>query len=210
MGIICAPLTEIVDIPNSTCIEGFGQVQKIAFQSVFDSAGAKNAFTTLAPPTALASWTTFLTATDLTKVQVTPYLQAPTAEAGAARTFGGGNDTVDGIEIILGSEPSSFEAMIHRTEQDIISALKQYMNYPNMGVIMFDEKGDILMQVDSIDTPTEYYPIPISALFVGDKKLGNYAEPDMNQIMFKMKPNWSDTTKVLRPTDFNPLTDLAN
>ena len=47
-------------------------------------------------------WTPLLSAADSTKIVVSPYIQAPTAEAGAARTFGGGNETLGGVEEIIG------------------------------------------------------------------------------------------------------------
>jgi hypothetical protein len=45
-----------------------------------------------------------MSAADSTKIVISPYIQAPNVEAGAARTFGGGNETLGGVEQIIGRE----------------------------------------------------------------------------------------------------------
>lgn len=98
------------DIPAVNCAESFGQIQKVAFQRLTKENGTKNGFTTEKAITSLASWASLLTAGDSTKVVVSPYIQAPTNEAGAARTFGGGNETLGGVEEIIGREPNRSRA----------------------------------------------------------------------------------------------------
>lgn len=207
MGLICANDGVIDNVPlNDDCREALAQIQKAVFQKVFSTGTTKNA---IADPTLLASWTPLLSAVDNTKVVQTPYLNAPVSEAGEARVFGGGNETRNGIEIIIGSDPSSFEAMFYDQKQNTIEALKTYREKSNVGVWLVDENGDIGCLADDLDTPTTYFPIPIQSFFVGDKKFGNYDEPDMNAIMWKFAQNWSDKFTVIRPTDFNALTDLV-
>ena len=55
-------------------------------------------------------------------------------------------------------------------------------------------------------------PIPIGKLFVGDKKLGGFEEPDSNTIEWSFFPNWSDKFYIIKreTLDFNPLTDWVN
>lgn len=207
MGLICASDGEIEDVPlNDDCREALAQIQKAVIQKVFSAGNTKN---TIVDPTLLASWTPLLAAADNTKVVQTPYLNAPESEAGEARVFGGGNETRGGVELIIGSEPSSFEAMMYDQKQNTIQALKSYKEKSNVGVWLVDESGDIGCLTDDIDTPTTYFPIPIQSFFVGDKKFGNYDEPDMNKIMWQMAADWSDKFIVVRPADFNALTDLV-
>ena len=104
----CPAGAALPNIPAITCPESFGQVQKVAFQRLTKDDGSKNSFTSEKAITALASWTPLLSAADSTKIVVSPYIQAPTAEAGAARTFGGGNETLGGVEEIIGREPTPF------------------------------------------------------------------------------------------------------
>lgn len=205
----CPAGAALADIPISECPESFGQVQKVIFQRIFSTGSTKNSFVAAtADPKLKASWTPLLAAADGSKVVQSPYIQAPTTEAGAAKTYGGGNETLGGIEIIIGREPTSFTGNILRSTQDTITALKTFM-CETVGVYLVDEFGRIGALVDNRTTPTMYFPIPIQGLFVGDKSLGGLEAPDMNVVSWKFFPNWSDNLVILTPTDFNALTDLA-
>lgn len=198
------------DIPVSNCPESFGQIQKVAFQRLYKSTGEKNSFKTDAGIEKKASWTPLLSADDDTKIVISPYIQAPTAEAGAARTFGGGNETLGGVEEILGREPTPFTGVMRKLPQKIIKALKELQCESwgdNLGVYLFDENGAI-GAIQDAKTATTHYPIPIRSLFIGDKTLGGYEAPDSNNIQWAFLPNWSDDLAIIAPEDFNPLTDL--
>lgn len=206
----CPASTALADIPAVTCIESFGQIQKVAFQRIYSSGTTKNSFTTSASIDKKASWTALLSANDSTKVVVSPYIQAPTSEAGAARTFGGGNETLGGVEEVIGREPTTFSAVLRRIPQSVIKALKELQCESwsdNLGVYLFDDNGNIEALQDET-TPTTYYPIPIRALFIGDKAHGGLEEPDSNAISWTFLPNYSDNLAIVAPDDFNPLTDL--
>lgn len=207
----CPAATVLPNIPNFTCAESFGQIQKVAFQRLHKSTGEKNSFTTTGI-TKEASWTPLLSANDDTKIVVSPYIQAPTAEAGAPRTFGGGNETLGGIEEIIGREPTPFTAVMRKMPQSLIKALKDLQcesDSQNLGVYLFDENGAIGALQDQ-KIATTHYPIPIRSLFIGDKTLGGFEAPDSNAIQWAFLPNWSDDLTIIVPEDFNPLTDLKN
>lgn len=198
------------DIPVSNCPESFGQIQKVAFQRLYKSTGEKNSFKTDAGIEKKASWTPLLSADDDTKIVISPYIQAPTAEAGAARTFGGGNETLGGVEEIVGREPTPFTGVMRKLPQKIIKALKELQCESwgdNLGVYLFDENGAI-GAIQDAKKATTHYPIPIRSLFIGDKTLGGYEAPDSNNIQWAFLPNWSDDLAFIVPEDFNPLTDL--
>lgn len=206
----CLAGTVLPDIPVSNCPESFGQIQKVAFQRLYKSTGEKNSFKTDAGIEKKASWTPLLSADDDTKIVISPYIQAPTAEAGAARTFGGGNETLGGIEEIVGREPTPFTGVMRKLPQKIIKALKELQCESwgdNLGVYLFDENGAI-GAIQDAKTATTHYPIPIRSLFIGDKTLGGYEAPDGNNIQWAFLPNWSDDLAIIVPEDFNPLTDL--
>lgn len=206
----CPAGTALPDIPVSNCPESFGQIQKVAFQRLYKSTGEKNSFKTDAGIEKKASWTPLLSADDDTKIVISPYIQAPTAEAGAARTFGGGNETLGGVEEIVGREPTPFTGVMRKLPQKIIKALKELQCESwadNLGVYLFDENGAI-GAIQDAKTATTHYPIPIRSLFIGDKTLGGYEAPDSNAIQWTFLPNWSDDLAIIVPEDFNPLTDL--
>lgn len=206
----CPAGTALPNIPVSNCPESFGQIQKVAFQRLYKNNGEKNSFTTTEGIGEKASWTSLLSANDDTKIVISPYIQAPTAEAGAARTFGGGNETLGGIEEIVGREPTPFTGVMRKLPQEIIKALKELQCESlgdNLGVYLFDENGAI-GAIQDAKIATIHYPIPIRSLFIGDKTLGGYEAPDSNNIQWVFLPNWSDDLAIIVPDDFNPLTDL--
>lgn len=204
----CPAAASLETIPAVVCTESFGQIQKVAFQRLHNANGEKNKFDTQSAITALASWTPKISAEDSTKIVVSPYIQAPTNEAGAARTFGGGNETLGGVEEIIGREPSPFTGVLRKMPQSVIKAMKSLQceaAVDNLGVYLFDENGRIeaIKGGDNV-----YYPIPIRALFIGDKSHGGLEAPDNNAIQWQFLPNYSDDLVIVVPADFNPLTDL--
>lgn len=199
------------DLDIMDCKESLGQVQKVIFQRIYNTDGSLN---TIASPTAKANYSALLTSKTGDRITVSPYLQGPTTEPGAARTFGGGNQTLGGVEIIIGREPTTFAATMYQESQLTIKQLKSYM-CENVGVYLVDENGNIAgLYPDSIEDGdgSEIAPIPIGKLFIGDKKLGGFEEPDSNTIEWSFFPNWSDNLYILKreELDFNPLTDLVN
>ena len=192
--------TNLPPIPNMTCGIRYGQVQKIAFTRI------GNLFSNSSNPiTDLASWTAFLSAEDSTKIVVTPYVEAPTMEGGDEKTFGGGNATLDGIIMVLGSQPIRMSFALRNYPQAIISALKVLTKIKDLGVFLFNDNGGIIC----LQEGGTYLPIPIRALFVGDLILSGRTQPDRNTMKFSFKSNYSDKLVVVKP-NFSPVNDLAN
>ena len=163
----------------------------------------------------LAAWTAKMALTDGGKAVISPYIQAPSQDGGDARTFGGGNDTLGGIEIVIGRNPSSFSGVMRAVPQSVIKIMKELQceaSGDNLGVFLFDENGNIeaIKKTTAGTTPTvEYLPIPIRSLFIGDKVHGGLEAPDSNAISWSFLPNYSDDLSIVAPDDFNPLTDLV-
>jgi hypothetical protein len=207
----CPAAAALTTIPSAGCPESFGQIQKIAFQRLRKADGTKNSFTSQNSILLKASWTALMAASDGTKIVLSPYVQAPTNEAGSPRTFGGGNETLGGVEMIIGREPTTFSAVIRSVKQDVIKAMKELQceaQADNLGVFLIDENGAVECIKDETTEGT-FYPIPIRSLFVGDKSHGGLEAPDSNAIQFAFLPNYSDDLSIQVPTDFNPLTDLT-
>ena len=207
----CPAATALTTIPAAQCAESFGQIQKIAFQRLRKADGTKNSFTSQNSILLKASWTALMAASDGTKIVLSPYVQAPTNEAGSPRTLGGGNETLGGVEIVIGREPSTFTGVIRSVPQNVIKALKALQceaQADNLGVFLFDENGAIECVQDE-NVATTFYPIPIRSLFIGDKSHGGLEAPDSNAISWTFLPNYSDDLKIVAPSDFNPLTDLV-
>lgn len=207
----CPAAAAIPTIPNVTCPENFGQIQKVAFQRLRKADGTRNSFTTTAAITLKASWTALLSAADGSKVVVTPYINAPADSGGDARMTSGGNDDLGGVPQVLGGNPVQFDGSMRSIPQSVIKAMKTLQceaNAGNLGVFLFDENGKIEAIQDET-TPTTYYPIPIRALFIGSKIHGNFDAKDSNAISWQYPDNYSDDLAIVTPSDFNPLTDLV-
>lgn len=207
----CPAAAAIATIPNVTCPENFGQIQKVAFQRLRKANGVRNSFTTTADIKLKASWTALLSAEDGSKVVVSPYINAPADSGGDARMTSGGNDDLGGIAEVLGGNPVQFDGSLRSVPQSVIKTMKALQceaNAGNLGVFLFDENGKIEAIQDET-TPTTYYPIPIRALFIGSKIHGNFDAKDSNAISWQYPDNYSDDLAIVTPSDFNPLTDLV-
>ena len=213
----CPAASALTTIPAVQCVESFGQIQKVAFMRLKKADGTVNSFVDGSSTgiDKLAAWTAKMALTDGGKVVISPYIQAPTSEAGEARTFGGGNETLGGVEMVIGRNPTAFSGVFRAVPQSIIKVIKELQceaQSDNLGVILFDENGNIeavkgSTVVDTTPTPT-YFPIPIRSLFVSDKTHGGLEAPDSNNISWTFLPNFSDDLAIVAPSDFNPLTDL--
>ena len=202
----CPAGAALPSVPNASCPQDFGQVQKIIFQRIFKTAGTKNSFTQTASIKQLSSWSALFSASDGTKCVITPYVEAPTSDGGDAITFGGGNDTVGGTTKVIGRNPVNMSFVMRQMTQDVIKALKGLQCEDELGVYLVNGDGQILAISSAENT---YTPIPIRSLFISDLKLMGLDNPDENALSFSFLPNWSDDAKVVTP-EFNPLTDLSN
>ena len=213
----CPAATALTTIPAAQCAESFGQIQKVAFMRLKKADGTVNSFVdgSTTGINKKAAWTAKMALTDGGKAVISPYIQAPTQEAGEARTFGGGNETLGGVEIIIGRNPSTFTGVMRAVPQSVIKVMKELQceaQGDNLGVFLFDENGNIeaIKKVTSGTPDTvEYLPIPIRSLFIGDKSHGGLEAPDNNAIQWSFLPNYSDDLAIVAPDDFNPLTDLV-
>lgn len=206
----CPAAAALTTIPNVTCPENFGQIQKVAFQRLYDSSGNRNSIASgTSGITKKATWTALLAANNGTKVVVSPYINAPADSGGDARMTSGGNDDLGGVAEVLGGNPVQFDGSIRSVPQSVIKAMKSLQceaNVGNLGVYLFDENG----KIEAIQETSngDYYPIPIRSLFIGSKIHGNYEAKDSNLISWQYPDNYSDNLTIVTPDDFNPLTDL--
>lgn len=208
----CPPSASLPDIECVKCSERFGQIQKVAFQRVMNDDGTKNKFSAVSgfsEINSLANWQAKMTAADSSKIVISPYIYSPTQESGAARTFGGGNDSLNGVEEIIGREPSTFSASLRNVPQSIAKVLKS-LQCENVGVYLIDGNGNVEALGIVDENNNEWImPIPIKAFFVGDKTHGGIDAPDANVIQWSFVPNYSDSLKIFTIDTFNVLSDLC-
>ena len=209
----CPPPASLPDLECVRCSERFGQIQKVAFQRIVNDDGTKNKFSAVsgfAEINSLANWQARMTANDSTKIVISPYIYSPTQESGAARTFGGGNDSLNGVDEIIGREPSTFSASLRNVPQSIAKVLKT-LQCENVGVYLIDGNGNVEALGIVDENNNEWImPIPIKAFFVGDKTHGGIDAPDANVIQWSFVPNYSDDLKIFTIDTFNVLSDLCS
>lgn len=206
----CSDLTALKDIPTFKCSESFGQIQKIAFQRMRKDDGQPNKFTSSNPIVDLSSWSTLLQASDSTKVVVSPYINNPQQTGGDPITQGGGNDSLDGAEQIIGEQATVLTCVLRGVPQAVAKAMKSLIGQADandLGVFLINGKGMIEAIQDETDTDT-YYPIPLKSLFVGSKMHGGYEAIDFNNMQIAFEPNYSDNLKIIKP-NFNAKTQLV-
>lgn len=213
---------ELPNVPIDNCPEHFGQIQKIVLAHLRQADGTKTKFAPNAAvdptdPAVIATWTPLLAAADRTKVVQTPFISEPVSEAGAMRTYGGGNATRNGIILNVGREAQQFESKILATKQESIRALKEMQKgggtgQATLGGYLINDSGQIAMSSNGLasdDVGFELFPFDLNALFIGDKTLGGLESIDFNMFNFMFSPNWSDNFSIVTPTDFNALEDLV-
>jgi hypothetical protein len=201
----CPAATTLKTIPEEGCSQRFGQIQKLIFQRL-TSGGVRNGIadgTSVGEAGLLASWTALKSATDGTKIVVSPFIENPTDDGGDAKTVGGGNESLNGIARVIGSNPINFSCKLNNKKQDIIAALKALIceaQGQNLGVYLVNENGQIKGVMETVSgTPdvTTWYPIPIQSLFVSDLHHGGLEADDYNDMSFGFAPGYSDKTDIL-------------
>ena len=199
----CTTTAALPDIPNTECKQSFGQIQKLAFVRIYSTGTTKNNFDTTNDITKLTTWQKFIGISDGTKIVVTPFVEAPTQDGGDAITFGGGNDTLGGVEMRVGRNATNMSFALREWMQSAIKSLKALECEGALGVYLINEHG----QIEARKVGEEYFPLPIQSLFVGDKIHGGLQEPDSNSLQFSFSPNYSDDLVIVTP-EFNAVTDL--
>jgi hypothetical protein len=129
-------------------------------------------------------------------------------ETGEPTTYGGGNATVGGKEIILSSNASVFKAELHNIPQSTIKEYKD-LRCETLSVYFINEQGQVIGDGEGGTTNFKGIKLQTETMDVSDKTLGGRENPDMNMLRFSLPANWSDNLSVVTPTDFNGL-DLAN
>lgn len=201
----CPAPTSLTEIIAEVCGVDLKQIQRLAFQRVGDSfdTGA----TTPTDILSLSAWQSKMTATDDTKIVVTPIIGAdPTIEAGEPITTGGGdNSTLNGVEEVEGVNPSSFSCMFKSLSSKVEKALKALICERNLVVYLFLQGGR--MAVVQITVDAKYEGFPIQSIFVSDRNNAGFGTRDTVSLSFELSAGWSDDLVILKP-NFNPITDL--
>jgi hypothetical protein len=202
----CPQPAAIIDIPALTCGENIGQIQKIIFQR--RQATADPTFATQLLPQVLANWQDLQSATDDTKVQVTPFCENVIIPPVEAITEGGDdNTTLDGVPLVVGASTISVTGDFRSIPSAILAALKKY-NCENLLTVFFiNEFGKIIGQKTN-SAATDFRGIDILEWFIGDGGNEGKNTQDKTMFRFNLRYGWRDNLIFVTPTDFNARFDL--
>ena len=193
----CPAATSLPTIPAESCAKRFGQTQKVIFQRLYNGS-ARNGIadgSSTGQAGLLASWTALKAATDSTKIAVSPFVENPPPDGGDAKTVGGGNESLNGAERVIGSNPVGMTFRLNNKSQAIIAELKKLECEAlanNLGVYLVNENGQIMGRKETTNGTDTWYPMPIQTLFVSDLMPGGLDADDYNDMSFKFVPGYSD------------------
>jgi hypothetical protein len=176
------------------CPQEFGQIQKLIFWRRGNTKSVASALQS-------TTWTALLIATGSTKALVAGFVVGKVT-AGEAREAGGGNETLNGIPVVIGQQPSVFEGQIIQADQDVIKELKK-LQCEKLDVIFVNENGQF-GYLDTLynGTATGFYGSPIDGLQINDLEFGDFDGKDQNKIKFYLYPNWSNNFEITAATSF--------
>lgn len=199
----CPTPTSLTEIIASACGVNLKQIQRLAFQRIgskFDS--VSNGILTL------AAWQAFMTASDNTKIVVTPLIGAdPVIEAGEAIKNGGGdNSTMNGVEEIDGVNPAEFSCVFKSLPSETEKSMKALMCEGQSLVVYFILQGGKIA-VKQITSDTVHQGFRIYAPFVSDRSNSGFGTKDTVTMDFSLEEGYSNDLVILTP-EFNPLTEI--
>jgi len=177
------------------CPQEFGQIQKLIFWR------RGNKIASLATALISTTWTTLLTATGATKALVAGFTIGKITP-GDPREAGGGNETKDGIPVVIGNNPSTAEFMLIQQDQDVIKQLKK-LQCESLDVIPVNENGQF-MYADTLfgGIATGFYGFPVAGLSIGDLETGDFDGKDQNKLKFFLPANWSNDAEISAATSW--------
>ena len=173
----------IKDLVDLDCPTKFGQIGKIAFQQVGQP------FTDI---TLISEWTSYIGATDATKIQVTPILHGQESTPAEPVTVGGaGDNTVyDGTIEIVSDGIYQINFNLRNPSPAVLNALKEYECEVSRLGIYLGGRDFVISKADSS-------AIPVSSLYVqSSPALNGNTDANIAQIQMVLDASWFSNSLV--------------
>lgn len=203
----CPAPTALTEILAEICGVDLKQIQRMAFQR-------RQAFGVFTPATivTLSEWQSFLSASDDTKIVLTPMIGGdPIIEAGEAITNGGGdNSTLNGVEEIEGVNPSNFSAMFKSLTPKVEAQMKKLICEKSLMVYFFLQGGKIACWADDLDADAltqKLRGMDAQSVFLSDRNNAGHGTKDTNNFSFSLVEGWSEKLVIFTP-EFNPFSEI--
>lgn len=219
MGLIveCPLPASLPTIPQVSCPFRFDQVVKLAFQRRQPSGTPP--FPTLTAFQAKASWTTFIGATDNTKVVTSPIITGLVIPRSEGLMVGGNdNSTFAGIPEYNGEGFVGITGQIKNLPPVVYRALKRLsqeslasaVGVSNLCIMMVNRDGVMFPDnpVDNAGAATTIYRfIPVYNFRISSPGSEGFNASNINDISFQLKDDWADHIAAVKPA-FDPLTEI--
>ena len=227
------PLPDFPQIEDCSCMESFGQIQKLIFVDLRDPEviGWESRVLTSNPIAGSCAQHLGVDSISMPSftgeygILRTPFVGSPTQEPSEARVYGeNSNDTPGGIGMYLGQSPTLMTFRGNGWPASMLAELKKLACIAEaglLGVYFVNGNGDLegLLsmtpageEIDGDPASEDVYwldPIPVRMLRLSDKIHGNYDEPDHCELGLTFSPDWTDnlftikSPNVERPGDYN-------
>lgn len=198
----CPPPTALSVIPANTCPENWGQIQKFAIQRK----QATPSFTSATIKVA-ATWTPLLTATDSTKIVITPYIAGVVIPPGEVLKEGGNdNTTINGMPRVVGlgfvpvtAQPQSLLPAVRAALLGLGAESSISPGFTNLWVYFFNQYDQIIANADG----SGFDAYNIMGADAGTEGFGKLNTMNWG---FDLAGGWSKNATVYTPTaPFKPL-----
>lgn len=207
LNCVCPLAAAIPSFAAQDCPENIGQIQKLVFQvgqstAPFDSSVPAN------DQNLLSVWTAYKSATDSTKIAVTPFIGGdPIIGAGAAITTGGGdNSTLNGVEQVEGKNPAPFTCFYRSQNAAFQTTMENLFCWQDQLTVYFILVGGRIMAESVTTTAIKGFRIQTPTIL--DVENNGFGTDDRNAVSFYMPAGWSKNRVIFTPSGFNPLTQL--
>lgn len=192
----CPVPTVAVSLPEiDECPVNTGQIQRIIFVD-------RDVQYPIASLTSDTFWADKQTTTGTGKCIFTPLIGNPEFEPGDPIEFGGGNETIDGIPLIVGNEPTPFSFRFYSLQQGMAKAMK-VLSCRAIDAYFINQNNQIVYNAKSTTTATGFI---VQAFNIKDRRPGGQTDPDYNEAKLTMEDGWSDDYALTEKLTWNPMT----
>lgn len=162
----------------------------------------------------LADWQTYVSATDNSKIVLTPLVGGnPTMTPGEAQTYGGNsNATLNGKAITLGFSDASFSAEFHMLSPEVVEAFSKLACETDLSVYLLLVTGEIVGYKGIMNGNTPPAPtiegIPLTSFqFNAGVDYQGIGDINKHTLTLNVPNDWFANAIKFKPT-WNPLTQL--
>ena len=214
--LICdsCPLDDLmVDIPNSTCPENIGQVQRYIFQrksagitwDITDKALNTPASIQISAVEDRDGWDVLIAAGDITHIVRTPLIGGDSViNPGSALTEGGGdNTTLNGKKLNNGRNPADGAARFDSLKKEQIAAFRKlecYAEANDLEVYFVNQSDKIIGSL----VGNKFSGFDVQYFTFGNLDNQGFNSKDSNLMEFQLKSDWDESKHFITPT-FSPL-----